>query len=155
MSKKKFTAPCIVANIETLRVPQVCAVLNALGRKRCENRGLNKPCGILCWDNNYMPVDTEIWRSMVYESPYTNNLPQINGEVIRSVIGTHNEDLFIAIAAMNDTNDYGQYFVNDSMSSFIGDNSGVYPPGYHKATIDELITLFGDRNIRDDRIKDR
>lgn len=68
-----------------------------------------------------------------------------------------NEDLFLAIAAMNDENDYMQWFVcDDGVSMFRIDQKGFSADkfvheymdgwdttGYRKATVKELIEEFG------------
>lgn len=68
-----------------------------------------------------------------------------------------NEDLFLAIAAMNDKNDYMQWFVCDDgvsmfridQKGFSADNfvheymTGWDTTGYRKATVKELIEKFG------------
>lgn len=68
-----------------------------------------------------------------------------------------NEDLFLAIAAINDENDYMQWFVcDDGVSMFRIDQKGMSvdkfvheymtgwdTTGYRKATVKELIEEFG------------
>lgn len=117
--------------------------------------------------------DTNIWctksrKTYAYHYPFSSaiflnadslDIPFAKGSSLRGkfIDCGDNEDLFLAIAAMNDENDYMQWFVcDDGVSMFRIDQkrfsadkfvheymTGWDTTGYRKATVKELIEEFG------------
>lgn len=142
---------CVYINKNT---PELRETLTKMGYKDSWlNSNENRQSGLLC--NKIaicgIPYDTDEFRVADYLS---ENRHIINSE--------GNETVFLAIAAINDENDYMQWFIcDDGHSMFKVDNPGMTMDEYvhnymdcwdttgaRKATADEIITHFKRKESR-------
>lgn len=137
---KQFTCSCFIRK----NTPEIRKRLEELGYKPDESvNEYEFPILILnhvIVDGSGMYGGIEDWMPIEYPSVYAD-----------SINCSDNEELFFALAALNDTDDYMQWFMNKTHNLWMinerkEDSWHIDKKFWHKATPSELIEHFNNKN---------